>query len=145
MQIDRIMEKFAERYFRDNSTAEGQPDDPSRPQYFGNADSVFTMAFATIMLATDRHNPMIKDKIELEQWKHNLRGLNNEGNFDPELLAQIFARIDAEPFQVTSDNLSDTQGKNAFLTEKERQSAFLDEAGQMAEKAQALIKNALSR
>lgn len=107
MQIDRIMEKFAERYYRDNLKVEGQ----EGPQYFSNADSVFTLAFATIMLATDRHNPMIKDKIELDQWKHNLRGLNNESDFDPQLLAEIFARIDAEAFQVTSDTLTSDQGK----------------------------------
>lgn len=106
MQIDRIMEKFAERYYRDNLKI----DDSDGPQYFEHADSVFTLAFATIMLATDRHNPMIKDKIELEQWKHNLRGLNNEKNFDPQLLAEIFARIDAEPFQVTSDTMGENQG-----------------------------------
>jgi brefeldin A-inhibited guanine nucleotide-exchange protein len=66
MQIDRIMEKFAEKYFRDNQKFQ----DAEGKQYFSNADSVFTLAFATIMLATDRHNAMIVDKIELSQWKH---------------------------------------------------------------------------
>lgn len=113
MQIDRIMEKFAERYYRDNLKGEDQ----EGPQYFLNADSVFTLAFATIMLATDRHNPMIKDKIELNQWKHNLRGLNNEHDFDPDLLGEIFVRIDAEPFQVTSDTEIDNSGTYTRLFE----------------------------
>eukprot|EP01127_Copromyxa_protea_P009389 TRINITY_DN2209_c0_g1_i4.p1 TRINITY_DN2209_c0_g1~~TRINITY_DN2209_c0_g1_i4.p1 ORF type:complete len:1805 (-),score=476.17 TRINITY_DN2209_c0_g1_i4:124-4893(-) len=143
MQIDRIMEKFAEKFFRDNNNLTTETGE-GKKQYYANADSVFTLAFATIMLATDRHSEMIKDKIELSQWQHNLRGLNNDADFDPELLAQIFARIDAEAFKVTSDEFADSSGNNAFLTEKERQSAFLDEAEQMAEKAQALIKNALS-
>ncbi len=45
-QIDRIMEKFAERYCRDCSGA------------FGSADGAYLLSFAIIMLNTDAHNPM---------------------------------------------------------------------------------------
>ena len=45
-QIDRIMEKFAERYCRDN------------PGAFGSADGAYLLSFAIIMLNTDAHNPM---------------------------------------------------------------------------------------
>ncbi len=45
-KIDRIMEKFAERYCRDN------------PAVFPNADGAYLLAFAIIMLNTDAHNPM---------------------------------------------------------------------------------------
>jgi hypothetical protein len=45
-KIDRIMEKFAERYCRDN------------PGAFGSADGAYLLAFALIMLNTDAHNPM---------------------------------------------------------------------------------------
>ena len=45
-QIDRIMEKFAERFCRDN------------PGAFSNADGAYLLSFAIIMLNTDAHNPM---------------------------------------------------------------------------------------
>ena len=45
-QIDRIMDKFAERYCRDN------------PAAFAAADGAYLLAFALIMLNTDAHNPM---------------------------------------------------------------------------------------
>ena len=47
-KIDRIMEKFAERYFLTN------------PGRFDSADTAFALAFAVIMLQTDLHNPQIR-------------------------------------------------------------------------------------
>ncbi|KAF8064597.1 BIG3 [Scenedesmus sp. PABB004] len=50
-KIDRIMEKFAERYCKDN------------PARFGNADAAYVLAFAIIMLNTDAHNPLAERRI----------------------------------------------------------------------------------
>lgn len=44
-KIDRIMEKFAERYCADN------------PGVFRSADGAYLLAFALVMLNTDAHNP----------------------------------------------------------------------------------------
>ena len=44
-KIDRIMEKFAERYCADN------------PGVFRSADCAYLLAFALVMLNTDAHNP----------------------------------------------------------------------------------------
>lgn len=48
--IDRMMEKFAERYCACN------------PGAFSTADCAYVLAYAIIMLNTDAHNPMLKDK-----------------------------------------------------------------------------------
>jgi hypothetical protein len=45
-KIDRIVEKFAEAYCRDN------------PGAFATADGAYLLSFAIIMLNTDAHNPM---------------------------------------------------------------------------------------
>ncbi|KAK1568405.1 hypothetical protein Q3G72_024051 [Acer saccharum] len=50
-KIDRIMEKFAERYCADN------------PGLFKNADTAYVLAYAVIMLNTDAHNPMVWPKM----------------------------------------------------------------------------------
>ncbi|KAL8262543.1 hypothetical protein R6Q59_023892 [Mikania micrantha] len=50
-KIDRIMEKFAERYCADN------------PGLFKSADTGYVLAYAVIMLNTDAHNPMVWPKM----------------------------------------------------------------------------------
>lgn len=47
-KIDRVMEKFAERYCSQNKAV------------FPSADMAFILAFSTIMLQTDLHNPAIR-------------------------------------------------------------------------------------
>ncbi len=55
-KIDRIMEKFAERYCRDN------------PGAFRSADGAYLLAFALIMLNTDAHNPQADKKLGLDDF-----------------------------------------------------------------------------
>lgn len=50
-KIDRIMEKFAERYCKCN------------PSAFTSADTAYVLAYSVIMLNTDAHNSMVKDKV----------------------------------------------------------------------------------
>lgn len=52
-KIDRIMEKFAERYCKCNPIA------------FSSADTAYVLAYSVIMLNTDAHNAMVKDKVSL--------------------------------------------------------------------------------
>lgn len=50
-KIDRLMEKFAERYVSCN------------PESFKSADVAYVLAYSVIMLNTDAHNPMVKNKM----------------------------------------------------------------------------------
>lgn len=50
-KIDRIMEKFAERYCK------------CSPNSFTSADTAYVLAYSVIMLNTDAHNSMVKDKV----------------------------------------------------------------------------------
>lgn len=50
-KIDRIMEKFAERYCKCN------------PTVFTSADTAYVLAYSVIMLNTDAHNPTVKNKV----------------------------------------------------------------------------------
>lgn len=50
-KIDRIMEKFAERYCKCNA------------KVFTSADTAYVLAYSVIMLNTDAHNPMVKNKV----------------------------------------------------------------------------------
>ena len=55
-KIDRIMERFAERYCKDN------------PDAFQTSDGAYLLSFALIMLNTDAHNPMADKKLSLEDF-----------------------------------------------------------------------------
>jgi brefeldin A-inhibited guanine nucleotide-exchange protein len=93
-QIDRIMEKFAERYTTQN------------PEVFPTADAAFILAFSIIMLNTDLHNPAIKEERRMtkEGFVRNNSGICNGENLPEELLHSIFDRIKASPISLKEDD-----------------------------------------
>jgi brefeldin A-inhibited guanine nucleotide-exchange protein len=94
-KIDRIMEKFAERYTRQN------------PDIFPNADTAFILAFSVIMLNTDLHNPSIKPERRMTKdgFQRNNRGIGENGSDLPaDFLAGIFERIKKSPFSLKEDD-----------------------------------------
>lgn len=89
------MEKFAERYTRQNTDV------------FPNADTAFILAFSVIMLNTDLHNPSIKPekRMTLESFIRNNRGISVDGGDLPtEFLSGIFNRIKEQPFSLKEDD-----------------------------------------
>ncbi|KAL3938388.1 MAG: hypothetical protein SGBAC_006689 [Bacillariaceae sp.] len=94
-KIDRIMEKFAERYTIQN------------PEVFHNADTAFILAFSVIMLNTDLHNPSIKPerRMTLDGFQRNNRGIGENGSDLPaDFLTGIFKRIQKSPFSLKEDD-----------------------------------------
>jgi len=94
-KIDRIMEKFAERFTFQN------------PTVFPSADTAFILAFSVIMLNTDLHNPSIKPerRMTLESFIKNNRGIGKDGGDLPEkFLTGIFNRIKERPFSLKEDD-----------------------------------------
>jgi brefeldin A-inhibited guanine nucleotide-exchange protein len=130
-KIDRIMETFAERYYLQNRDV------------FASADMAFILAFSTIMLQTNLHNPAIKEekKMTREQWIKQNTGISTDGELSAELLSQIYDRIAAEPISITQDakvnkernRSEDNSGFTVFQStiDKRRMSAFDDERKEM--------------
>ena len=71
-RIDRLVEAFSHNYWTDNQ------------QLFSSSDTVYSLAFSTIMLNTDLHNPNIpkERKMTLEQFIRNNRGIDNGEDID---------------------------------------------------------------
>lgn len=90
-KIDRIMEKFAERYCADN------------PGLFKNADTAYVLAYAVIMLNTDAHNPMVWPKMS----KPDFVRMNSSGDAEEcapkELLEEIYDSIVKEEIKMKDD------------------------------------------
>ena len=80
-KIDRLMEKFAERFVRCN------------PDAFKTADVAYVLAYSVIMLNTDAHNPMVKNKMTKEGFLKNNRGINDGGDLDKEFMEALYDRI----------------------------------------------------
>jgi brefeldin A-inhibited guanine nucleotide-exchange protein len=93
-KIDRMMEKFAERYCQLNEGV------------FPSADTAFVLSYSIIMLQTDLHNPNIKaeKKMKKEEYLRNNRGIANGEDLPKEFLGGIYDRIKATPITLKEDD-----------------------------------------
>lgn len=82
-QIERIIEKFAEQYMSGSGNIEDVAD----------RDAAFVLSYAIIMLNTDLHNPQNKRQMTMEEFRRNLRAVNNGQDFDEEYLNNIYSSI----------------------------------------------------
>ncbi len=89
-KIDRLVESFSKGYCQQN------PGDD-----IANNDAGYILAFQTILLNTDLHNPSLaaKSKMDFNGLKRNLRGLNNTKDFKESFLQEIYNDIKANPFE----------------------------------------------
>ncbi|KAG4132600.1 hypothetical protein ERO13_D08G042600v2 [Gossypium hirsutum] len=93
-KIDRIMEKFAERYCKCN------------PKAFISADTAYVLAYSVIMLNTDAHNPMVKNKMSADDFIRNNRGIDDGKDLPEECLRSLFERISRNEIKMKDDDLS---------------------------------------
>jgi brefeldin A-inhibited guanine nucleotide-exchange protein len=94
-KIDRMMEKFAERYCLQNQGV------------FPSPDTAFILAFSIIMLNTDLHNPAIKEERKMNKpgFISNNRGISSGKDLDDHFLGCIFDRIKEAPISLREDDL----------------------------------------
>lgn len=121
-KIDRIMEKFAERYCKCN------------PKTFISADTAYVLAYSVILLNTDAHNPMVKNKVCIcsqilytevvghlvnlndftmywllqmspEDFIRNNRGIDDGKDLPEEYLRSLYERISRNEIKMKEDNL----------------------------------------
>ncbi|KAL0340812.1 UNVERIFIED_CONTAM: Brefeldin A-inhibited guanine nucleotide-exchange protein 5 [Sesamum radiatum] len=90
-KIDRIMEKFAERYCADN------------PGLFKNADTAYVLAYAVIMLNTDAHNPTVWPKMSKSDFVRINKMNDAEESAPKELLEEIYDSIVKEEIKMKDD------------------------------------------
>ena len=93
-KIDRFMLKYAERYCICN------PDNA-----FANTDAAYVFAYSVIMLQTDAHNPQVKNKMTVEEFKKNNRGINDEKDLPEEFLTEIYQNVVKNEFKLKGDEV----------------------------------------
>nr|WP_253308517.1 T4SS guanine nucleotide exchange effector RalF [Rickettsia endosymbiont of Ceutorhynchus assimilis] len=90
-KIDRLVEAFGKKYCEQNPDGE-----------IKSKDAAYILAFQTIMLNTDLHSSSIaaSRKMTFEELKKNLRGTNDNRDFNEEFLKKLYNKIKAEPFEL---------------------------------------------
>ncbi|KAL5143910.1 Brefeldin A-inhibited guanine nucleotide-exchange protein 2 [Glycine soja] len=96
-KIDRIMEKFAERYCKCN------------PKVFSSADTAYVLAYSVILLNTDAHNPMVKNKMSAEDFIKNNRGIDDGKDVPEEYLRSLYERISRNEIKMKEVDLEAQQ------------------------------------
>ncbi|KAF1868742.1 hypothetical protein Lal_00036180 [Lupinus albus] len=99
-KIDRIMEKFAERYCKCN------------PSSFSSADTAYVLAYSVIMLNTDAHNNMVKDKMAKADFIRNNRGIDDGKDLPEEYLGGLYDHVVKNEIKMNADS-SAPQSKQA--------------------------------
>ena len=115
--IDPIMEKFAEVYFKILADHRPEPE-----QFFKNADAAYVLSYSIMMLNTDLHHPEVKERMTQQQFRNNLRGVNDGGDLDPDFLDGIFASIKNDEIKLKNDDL--TQHVDRYNLDNEKNNAF---------------------
>eukprot|EP01138_Halocafeteria_seosinensis_P008060 gb/GECG01008236.1/.p1 GENE.gb/GECG01008236.1/~~gb/GECG01008236.1/.p1 ORF type:complete len:1924 (+),score=268.60 gb/GECG01008236.1/:1-5772(+) len=120
-KIDRMMEKFAERYTNHN------------PNVFPSADTAFILAYSVIMLQTDAHNPSIKPekKMTKEAFINNNRGIADGKNLPSEFLGAIYDSIVSKAISLQEDDHKRTKVSSASGNARVRREAFHEEKAEI--------------
>lgn len=91
-KVDRIMEKFGEKYVTDN------------PGRFASAESVYLLSYATIMAHTSIHNPEAKkNAMTLADYKKVTTKIDGGKDLPVEFIENIYNTIEREPFTLDED------------------------------------------
>ncbi|XP_018576084.1 IQ motif and SEC7 domain-containing protein 1 isoform X2 [Anoplophora glabripennis] len=110
-KIERLMEVFSQRYCQCNVDIVARLRSP---------DTIFVLAFAIIMLNTDLHTPNIKPerRMKVEDFIKNLRGIDDCGDIDSDMLLGIYERVKANEFKPGSDHVTQVMKVQATIVGK---------------------------
>ncbi|KAJ4966640.1 hypothetical protein NE237_018489 [Protea cynaroides] len=102
-KIDRIMEKFAERYCKCN------------PNSFTSADTAYVLGYSVILLNTDAHNSMVKDKMSKAGFIRNNRGIDDGKDLPEEHLGALYDQIVKNEIKMSADcSAPESKQENSF-------------------------------
>ena len=113
-KIDRLMEKFAERYVSCNQDA------------FKSADVAYVLAYSVIMLNTDAHNPGVKNKMSKSDFMRNNRGINDGGDLPPDFMGALYDRIVNDEIKMKDEDTGHEVGGSKEAAAAAEQQGWLD-------------------
>lgn len=133
-KIDRMMEKFAEKYCQDN------------PTVFTNAECAYVLSFSLIMLNTDQHSPQIKNRMTKDEFVRNNRGINDGQDLDREYLERLFDAIGRNPFSLGEDDAQRLKNDSlAAHGATQKFELFVKETENIVQRSQEMMKAKVSK
>ncbi|KAI0244824.1 hypothetical protein L0F63_001519 [Massospora cicadina] len=96
-QIDRILTVFSKRYFETNVGL------------FNSEDAVYSLAFSLLLLHTDAHNKLVKNKMNKDEYIRQTRQLDDASHLPVAVLEILYDNITAVEF-FRSDEPSQLSG-----------------------------------
>jgi len=103
------------------------------------ADTAYVLAYSTIMLNVDQHNPQVKKRMTKLEFIKNNRGINNNQDLPEKILSDIFDDIAANELRLKDD--TDKPVDLAVITHgKNKKAAFLQQSQEILKRTQALFK-----
>ena len=90
-KIARILEVFAERYYKQN------------PRIMANPDAVYILSYSLLMLHTDAHNNQVKKKMTLEEFIRNNRKINDGEDLPREVLTELYYNIGKHEIRIKDE------------------------------------------
>ena len=113
-KIDRIMERFAERFVAQNAGI------------FPSADTAFILAYSVIMLQTDLHNPSIREDRRMTKaaFLNNNRGIADGQDLPADFLSDIYDAIKKTPISLREDEDARARLASKAANPKLRREAF---------------------
>lgn len=148
-KIDRYMLKFAERYTLGN------------PKVFANADTAYVLAYSVIMLNTDLHSPQVKNRMTLDDFYRNNRGIDDNQDLPKEYLEEIYNEIRDNEIKLLSEQhaaLLSSDGQQAAtgfaanlssvlatVGRDLQREAYMQASKEMSNKTEQLFKSLISR
>ena len=113
--IDRVMEQFGQKFFNDN------------PHLFSSADTVYVLAYSTLMLHTDAHHPNVKSRMTLDQFITNNRGIDGGEDLPRDFLEDLYNGIRRKKIFSSAGT---TLPSAALLTREQRADLFHAQAAE---------------
>ena len=128
-KIDRMMEKFAERYCSQNEGV------------FANPDTAYVLAYSLIMLNTDAHSSQIKKKMTQQEFVNMNRGINDSGDLPTPFLEALYQGITTNEIKIKQDipGLGGKDGAGA-VSRPSKSKLFNAESAAMVKHSQELFK-----
>lgn len=130
-KVDRIMEKFGEKYVKDN------------PETFGSSECFYMLSYATMMLQTSIHNPSARNNsMTLEDFQKMLKGVNDGKDIGDDFLEEVYKTIEKDPITLVEDDDARIKNESTTATSyKRKQEIFIKEGQGLAKRGHELMKD----
>ncbi|ETO23926.1 hypothetical protein RFI_13236 [Reticulomyxa filosa] len=128
-KIDRILQRFADRYCEDN------------PDVFPNADIAYILAYSCILLHVNVHSPKVKKKMTKEEFVLQTKGATKDETLSAELLSHIYDNIVAKEMKLPGhDDVEEIREKEDKLSSRQKLDLLRVESRRMIRDIKKKIK-----